>query len=77
MAHQAINPDGTTGFKYIDIVNNAMPAFFASMAGASLSMFRGLLSLDAPRTYEQIFETIDSSQIVLVVGDQDNTFMPR
>ena len=28
------------------------------------------------QTYEQIFRNVDSSQIVLVVGEQDNTFTP-
>ncbi len=75
-AHKAKNPDDTTGFKYIDIVTNGMPAFFASMAGATMSMFRGLLAYDAPQTYEQIFRKVDGSQVVLVVGEQDNTFTP-
>jgi hypothetical protein len=75
-AHQAVNPDDTTGWKYIDIVNNGEPAFFASMAGASMSMFRGLEAFDAPKTYEQIFSNIDSSQLVMVTGEQDNAFTP-
>ena len=75
-AHKALNPDDTTGFKYIDIVNNAMPAFFHSMAGASMSMFRGLLDHANPQTYEQIFRGVDSSQVVLVAGEQDNAFTP-
>jgi hypothetical protein len=75
-AHQAINPDDTTGWKYIDIVNNGEPAFFASMAGASMAMFRGLEAYDSPQTYEQIFAKIDSSQLVMVTGEQDNTFTP-
>ena len=44
-AHKNINPDDTTGIKYIDIVNNAMPAFFHSMSGATMALFRGLLAL--------------------------------
>lgn len=75
-AHKSINPDDTTGYKYIDIVTNAEPAFFASMAGATMAMFRGLESYDSPKTYEQIFKSVDSSQIVLVVGEQDNKFTP-
>jgi len=75
-AHKTINPDDTTGFKYIDIVNNAMPAFFHSMSGATMSMFRGLVNFNEPATYEQIFRGIDSSQVVLVSGEQDNTFTP-
>jgi hypothetical protein len=75
-AHKAINSDDTTGFKYIDIVNNGMPAFFASMSGATMALFRGFVAFDAPQTYEQIFAKVDSSQIVLVTGEQDNTFTP-
>jgi hypothetical protein len=75
-AHQAINPDDTTGWKYIDIVNNGEPAFFASMAGDTMAMFRGLLAYDAPKTYEQIFQQIDDNQLVMVTGEQDNVFTP-
>jgi hypothetical protein len=75
-AHKNINSDDTTGFKYVDIVNNAMPAFFASMSGATMAMFRGLLQHAEPQTYEQIFRNVDSSQIVLVSGEQDNVFTP-
>ncbi|HEX7700011.1 MAG TPA: PPC domain-containing protein [Kofleriaceae bacterium] len=75
-AHKSLNADDTTGWKYIDIVNNGMPAFFASMAGASMSLFRGFIGTDDPKTYEQIFANIDSSQMVMVTGEQDNVFTP-
>ncbi|HEY6038439.1 MAG TPA: PPC domain-containing protein [Kofleriaceae bacterium] len=75
-AHKALNSDDATGWKYIDIVNNGMPAFFASMSGASMSLFRGFLAYDNPKTYEQIFAQVDSSQMVMVTGEQDNTFTP-
>lgn len=75
-AHKAKNPDDPNGTKYIDIVANGMPAFFASMSGATMSLFKGLVNYQDPQTYEQIFRTVDSSQIVLVSGEQDNTFLP-
>jgi hypothetical protein len=75
-AHKALNSDDATGWKYIDIVNNGMPAFFASMAGASMSMFRGFLAFDNPKTYEQIFANVDDSQMIMVTGEQDNVFTP-
>jgi len=75
-SHKAINPDDTTGYKYIDIINNAMPAFFASMSGATMSVFRGLLGYNEPKTYEQMFSNIDRSQVVMVTGEQDNAFTP-
>ncbi|HEY4179862.1 MAG TPA: PPC domain-containing protein [Kofleriaceae bacterium] len=75
-AHRAVNPDDTTGFKYMDMINNSMPAFFASMSGATMAVFRGLMSYDAPVTYEQMFKNVDSSQVVMVTGEQDNVFTP-
>ncbi|MCW5802452.1 MAG: PPC domain-containing protein [Deltaproteobacteria bacterium] len=75
-AHMLVNPDDTTGFKYLDLVNNAMPAFFSELSNTTMAMFRGLVAHDAPKTYEQIFRNIDSTQVVLVSGEQDNTFTP-
>jgi len=75
-AHKNINPDDTTGYKYIDIVTNAMPSFFHSMADASMAMYRGLAAHDDPKTFEQIFRNIDSAEVVLVSGEQDNTYTP-
>jgi hypothetical protein len=75
-AHRAVNPDDTTGFKYMDMVNNSMPAFFASMSGATMAVFRGLMSYDSPVTYEQMFKNVDSSQVVMVTGEQDNVYTP-
>ena len=75
-SHKAVNSDDTTGYKYIDIINNSMPAFFSSMTGATMSIFRGLMAYQAPQTYEQMFRTVDSSQVVMVTGEQDNVFTP-
>ncbi len=75
-AHKAVNPDDTTGTKYIDIVNNGMPSFFANMAESSLAMMRGFLSYDDPQTYEQMFTKISSSQLVMVTGEADNQYTP-
>jgi hypothetical protein len=75
-AHKAVNPDDTTGYKYIDIVTNAMPSFFSSMSGATMSLYRGLIDQANPKTYEQIFAGVDRSQVILVSGEQDNTFVP-
>ncbi len=76
-AHRAVNPDDTTGHKYLDIVTNAMPSFFREMSGASMALVRGLLSYDDPQTYEQMFMHIDSDEVVLVSGEQDNVYTPE
>ena len=71
-----LNPDDPTGTKYMEFVTNAMPSFFHSMPNASLSLVRGLMKTNAPLTYDQIFKSVDTSQMVLVTGEEDNAFRP-
>jgi hypothetical protein len=75
-AHIAVNPDDPNGTKYLDIITNAMPSFFREMSNASMALVRGLLSYEEPQTYEQMFLNIDSDEVVLVSGEQDNEFVP-
>jgi hypothetical protein len=72
----ALNPDDPTGTKYMEFVTNAMPSFFSSMPSASTALMKGLLSYAQPKTYDQIFETVDRSEVVLVTGEEDNVFQP-
>ncbi len=74
--HAAINPDDPKGTKYMDMVVNAMPAFFMFDSASTMAIVDGLLAYDAPRTYDEIFESISTTQIVLVTGEQDNAFHP-
>ena len=71
-----VNPDDPTGTKYMEFVTNALPAFFHSMSNATTTLVKGLLRHDSPMTYEQIFEGIDDSQVVVVTGEEDNVFTP-
>ncbi len=75
-AHKAVNPDDTTGYKYVDIINNAMPAYFSNMSEASLAYLRGFLSYGDPKTYEQIMAQVSSTQLNMVTGEADNAFTP-
>ncbi len=75
-AHSAINADDPNGTKYLDIVTNAMPSFFSSMPNATMALINGLLDHENPKNYESIFRNVDSSEVVLVSGEQDNTFVP-
>jgi hypothetical protein len=72
----ALNPDDPSGTKYMEFVTNAMPSFFSSMPNASTALMQGLLSYKTPKTYDQIFEKIDRSEVVLVTGEEDNVFRP-
>jgi hypothetical protein len=71
-----LNPDDPTGTKYMEFVTNAMPSFFSSMPTATMALIKGLESFDKPLTYDQIFANIDRSEVVLVTGEEDNTFHP-
>ncbi|HLU66973.1 MAG TPA: PPC domain-containing protein, partial [Kofleriaceae bacterium] len=75
-AHAAVNPDDPNGTKYMDIVTNAMPAFFHETANSTRAIVRALMQPEQPITYEKIFTSIDRSQVVLVSGEQDNEFVP-
>ncbi|NUP10234.1 MAG: hypothetical protein HOW73_29645 [Polyangiaceae bacterium] len=71
-----INPDDPTGTKYMDMVTNAMPAFFSSMPTASMALIKSLADKEKPKSYQDIFAAIDSSQVVVVTGEEDNVFTP-
>ena len=58
------------------MVTNAMPAFFSEIDNNTLVLIDGLMAHDAPQTYEQMFARIDSRQVILVSGEEDNTFVP-
>lgn len=68
-----LNKDDPTGTKYLDIITNVMPSMFASMPRAATSLLKGLT---APTKYEDIFKNIDKSQVILVTGEEDNTYTP-
>ena len=71
-----LNADDPSGTKYMDIITNAMPAYFHMDAPATTALIKGLMSTAAPKTYEQMFASIDTSQVVLVTGEEDNVFTP-
>ncbi|HVH44492.1 MAG TPA: hypothetical protein VM925_19195 [Labilithrix sp.] len=72
----ALNPDDPSGTKYMEFITNAMPSYFSSMPAASAAMVKGLLSYEAPKSYDAIFRGIDRAEVVLVTGEEDNVFTP-
>ncbi len=75
-AHARINLDDPNGTKYVDIITNAMPAFFREVDRSTLALITGLMDHRSPKTFESMFRGIDDSQVVLVSGEEDNTFVP-
>ncbi len=76
-ARKSINSDDPTGTKYLDFIVNAMPSYFHEVASSTLDLVDAVLaSSTQPLTYQSIFNSIDTSQVVLVSGEQDNVFFP-
>jgi hypothetical protein len=72
----ALNPSDPDGSKYLDVMRNAMPAYFHALADAAIAVIDAAIASDDPRSYEQILEQIDPAQVVIVTGDEDNEFTP-
>ena len=73
-AHAAANPGDPDGRQHVDVVVNAMPAFFDGMAASSMALVSALAG--EPLTYEEIFRRIDPRQVVMVTGEEDNLYTP-
>jgi hypothetical protein len=75
-----LNPDDPGGTKYMDTVTNVMAGYFGALAPTSLTLIQAIVDArDAtrpPKTYEQMFQTIDPTQIVVVTGEEDNVLEP-
>ncbi len=75
-ARAAVNSDDPTGTKYMDIITNAQPAFFHENPNTVMAFVRGFLNHEDPQTFEQMFAVVDDFQVILVSGEEDNTFAP-
>ena len=75
-----LNPDDPTGTKYMDTVTNVLAGFFGALVPTSFALLRALVDArDAsrpPKTYEEIFQNVDPSQIAVVTGEEDNFLQP-
>jgi len=67
--HAAANP-GEAGSRYVDIVSNSRPAYFAYMADTSVVFLQAIAQ--ASGTFHEILEKTHSSQRALVEGEEDN-----
>ena len=75
-----LNPSDPGGTKYMDAISNVMAGYFGSLGSTSLTLLRALVDarnpLKPPKTYEQIFQGIAPSQVVVVTGEEDNMLEP-
>ncbi|MBS1117939.1 MAG: Alkaline serine protease [Deltaproteobacteria bacterium] len=76
LARAQLNADDPTGSKHLDIATNAMPSFFSANANNNIVFIRSFMNIATPKSYEQIFASIDRSQVIVVSGEADNVFVP-
>ena len=72
----ALNPDDPAGTRYLDIVTNAMPAYFNNMPAATMALINALLDDAHPRTYPAIFRDVSADHVVVATGEEDNVYTP-
>jgi hypothetical protein len=70
-----VNPDDVGGSKYLDMITNAMPSF-ADAYDSETVVLNALLDYTAPKTFATMLGAIDDFQVSVVVGEEDNTFLP-
>lgn len=69
LTHELVNP-GEMGTKYLDLITNAMPAFFHHMSLSTLHLTKSLL--ESKLNYRQILTDIPQIQRAVVSGEEDN-----
>jgi hypothetical protein len=71
-----VNPEDPHGTRYMDVMTNAMPAYFHMLPSGTMAVLKALMQPSAPKTFEQIFGGIDPKQVVIVTGEEDNVYVP-
>jgi hypothetical protein len=76
----ALNPDDPMGTKYMDTVSNVLGGWFHTGAETTMQFVRELVAggdpASRPKTYPEIFASIDRDQVVVVTGEEDNEYVP-
>jgi hypothetical protein len=75
--HAAANgPTDPNGTRFLDVMTNVLPSYVDNESTSLLVVLKALMRRDRPRTYDAILAGLPSDQMVVVWGEDDNTFMP-
>lgn len=67
------DPDGT---KFLDVITNARPGYANNLANVSYLVYKAALLADTPISYRRLIDKMPESHVVVVFGEEDNTFQP-
>ena len=75
--HAAANgPSDPKGTKFLDVMTNVLPSYVDNESTSLLVVVNALIGRDRPKTYDRILAGLPSDQMVIVWGEDDNTFKP-
>lgn len=75
--HAAANgPSDPKGTRFLDVMTNVLPSYVANESTSLLVVVKAILHRDSPQTYDRILAGLPADQMVVVWGEDDNTFKP-
>lgn len=72
-ANGSADPNGT---RFVDVVANAQPGQSDTLASVSRVVYDAIVRPDQPMTYDAILRQMPERNVVVVYGEEDNTFRP-
>jgi hypothetical protein len=76
LTDKRLSPSDPRGTKYLDVLTNVLPSYVDNESDSLLVVFRTLLDRDHPKSYTKLLGGFPSDQMVVVWGEDDNTFRP-
>jgi hypothetical protein len=70
---ESADPNGT---KFLDVISNARPGRADSLANVSTEVYKAAIGADAPVSYGRMIGAMPAEHVVVVYGEEDNTFFP-
>jgi hypothetical protein len=68
-----VDPNGT---KYLDTFTDVLPSYFSNYSNSSMTVLKALMNPDAPKSYNDILSDLPADQVVVVAGEEDNSYKP-
>jgi hypothetical protein len=72
-ANGSSDPNGT---RFLDVVTNAQPGHANDLASVSRVLYDAMVDQETPMTYDAIVSKMPADNVVVVFGEEDNTFHP-
>jgi hypothetical protein len=68
-----VDPNGT---KFLDTFTDVLPSYFSNYSNSSMTVLTALMNPQTPKTYNDILSDLPADQVVVVAGEEDNSYKP-